>query len=101
MGSYDCRIRLRCRALSGILILTAWRSMWPADRGASQWRFGFGPNPTAQWGATTYGTRWNDYWVAGDGLPVNRWIHTAAVFDQTLGQLHLYVDGREVRRSTT
>jgi hypothetical protein len=75
--------------------------MWPADRGASQWRFGFGPNPTAQWGATTYGTRWNDYWVAGDGLPVNRWIHTAAVFDQTLGQLHLYVDGREVRRSTT
>ncbi|MGA2753215.1 MAG: LamG-like jellyroll fold domain-containing protein [Terracidiphilus sp.] len=67
------------------------------DRGASQWRLGFGPNPTTQWGATTYGTRWNDYWVAGNGLPVNRWIHMAAVFDQTLGELLLFVDGHEVK----
>lgn len=33
----------------------------------------------------------------GDGLPVDKWVHTAAVFDQTLGKLRMYVDGREVQ----
>jgi hypothetical protein len=27
---------------------------------------------------------------------VDTWVHTAAVFDQTLGDLHLYINGREV-----
>src|ERR1700756_2757281 len=34
-----------------------------------------------KWGATTLATRWTDYWVNGEGLPVDRWVHTAAVFD--------------------
>jgi predicted alpha/beta superfamily hydrolase len=75
---------------------SAWVSQ-VGPRWGSQWRLGFGPNPTAQWGATTFGTRWTDYWVSGDGLPVDTWVHTAAVFDQTLGILRLYVNGREVQ----
>lgn len=75
---------------------SAWVSQ-VGPRWGSQWRLGFGPNPTAQWGATTFGTRWTDYWVNGDGLAVDKWVHTAAVFDQTLGKLRMYVDGREVQ----
>lgn len=75
---------------------TAWVSQ-VGPRWGSQWRLGFGPNPAAQWGATTFGTRWTDYWVNGDGLPVDTWVHTAAVFDQTLGKLRTYVNGREVQ----
>ena len=75
---------------------TAWvsqvRSTW-----GSQWRLGFGPNPAAQWGATTLATRWTDYWVNGSPLSVDQWVHTAAVFDQTLGELHIYLNGREVQ----
>jgi len=75
---------------------TAWVSQVRTTWG-SQWRLGFGPNPAAQWGATTLATRWTDYWVNGDGLPVDRWAHTAAVFDQTVGELHIYLNGREVQ----
>jgi predicted alpha/beta superfamily hydrolase len=93
---------------AGSVSVTAWvkphkpaaYSAWVSQVGprwGSQWRLGFGPNPTAQWGATTFGTRWTDYWVNGDGLPVDKWVHTAAVFDQTLGKLRLYVNGREVQ----
>lgn len=75
---------------------SAWvsqvRSTW-----GSQWRLGFGPNPATQWGATTLATRWTDYWVNGEGLPVDHWVHTAAVFDQTMGELHIYLNGREVQ----
>jgi hypothetical protein len=93
---------------TGSMSVTAWvrphtpaaYSAWVSEVGprwGSQWRLGFGPNPAAQWGATTFGTRWTDYWVNGDGLPVGQWVHTAAVFDQTLGELRLYVNGREVQ----
>lgn len=75
---------------------TAWVSQ-VGPRWGSQWRLGFGPNPTAQWGSTTFGTRWTDYWVSGEGLPVDTWVHTAAVFDQTLGKLRMYVNGKEVQ----
>ena len=75
---------------------SAWVSQ-VGPRWGSQWRLGFGPNPAAQWGATTFGTRWTDYWVNGEGLPVDAWVHTAAVFDQTLGTLRMYVNGREVQ----
>jgi hypothetical protein len=75
---------------------SAWVS-YVGPRWGSQWRLGFGPNPSAQWGATTFGTRWTDYWVNGDWLPVDQWVHTAAVFDQTLSELHLYLNGREVQ----
>ncbi|HXJ87217.1 MAG TPA: LamG-like jellyroll fold domain-containing protein [Candidatus Binatia bacterium] len=75
---------------------SAWvsqvRSTW-----GSQWRVGFGPNPGTQWGATTLAARWSDYWVNGEGLPVDQWVHTAAVFDQTLAELHIYLNGREVQ----
>jgi predicted alpha/beta superfamily hydrolase len=78
---------------------SAWvsqvRSTW-----GSQWRLGSGPNPAMQWGATTLATRWTDYWVNGSSLPVDRWAHTAAVFDQTMGELHIYQDGREVQSFT-
>jgi predicted alpha/beta superfamily hydrolase len=93
---------------AGSISVTAWvkphklaaYSAWVSQVGprwGSQWRLGFGPNPTAQWGATTFGTRWTDYWAAADGLPAGKWTHTAAVFDQTLGRLRLYVNGREVQ----
>jgi predicted alpha/beta superfamily hydrolase len=75
---------------------SAWLSQ-VGPRWGSQWRLGFGPNPAAQWGATTFGTKWTDYWVSGDALPADQWVHTAAVFDQTLGELRLYVNGREVQ----
>jgi predicted alpha/beta superfamily hydrolase len=92
----------------GSISVTAWvrphkpaaYSAWVSQVGprwGSQWRLGFGPNPTTQWGATTFGTRWTDYWVSGDGLSIDTWVHTAAVFDQTLGELHLYLNGREVQ----
>jgi len=93
---------------AGSISVTAWvrphkpaaYSAWVSQVGprwGSQWRLGFGPNPTAQWGATIFGMRWTDYWVSGDGLPVDTWVHTAAVFDQTLGKLRLYLNGREVQ----
>lgn len=93
---------------AGSISVTAWvrphtpaaYSAWVSQVGprwGSQWRLGFGPNPASQWGATTFGTKWTDYWVNGDALPVDQWVHTAAVFDQTLGELHLYVNGREVQ----
>ena len=75
---------------------SAWVSQVRSSWG-SQWRLGSGPNPATQWGATTLATRWTDYWVNGDGLPVDRWVHTAAVFDQTMGELHIYLNGREVQ----
>jgi len=75
---------------------SAWVSQVRSSWG-SQWRLGFGPNPASQWGATTLATRWTDYWVNGEGLPVDQWVHTAAVFDQTLGELHIYLNGREVQ----
>ncbi len=93
---------------AGSISVTAWvrphkpaaYSAWVSQKGprwGSQWRLGFGPNPAAQWGATIFGTRWTDYWVSGDGLPVDTWTHTAAVFDQTVGELRLYVNGKEVQ----
>lgn len=93
---------------AGSISVTAWvRSHSPAaysawvsqvgPRWGSQWRLGFGPNPAVQWGATTFGTKWTDYWINGGGLPVDQWVHTAAVFDQTLGELHLYGNGREIQ----
>jgi len=78
---------------------TAWVSQVRSDWG-SQWRLGFGPNPATQWGATTLAARWTDYWVEEHGLPLDRWVHTAAVFDQTLGELHIYMDGKEVQTFT-
>ena len=78
---------------------SAWVSQARSDWG-SQWRLGFGPNPAAQWGPTTLAIRWSDYWVNGEPLPVDRWVHTAAVFDQTLGELHVYLNGREVQSFT-
>jgi len=75
---------------------SAWVSQ-VGPRWGSQWRLGFGPTPEAQWGATIFGTRWTDYWVNAGGLPVDQWVHTAAVFDQTLGELHVYLNGREVQ----
>jgi len=93
---------------AGSISVTAWikphkpaaYSAWVSQVGprwGSQWRLGFGPNPTAQWGATIFGTRWTDYWINGEGLPVDAWVHTAAVFDQTVGKLRMYVNGREVQ----
>jgi predicted alpha/beta superfamily hydrolase len=76
---------------------TAWISQVSSRGWGSQWRLGFGPTPNAQWGATTFGTRWTDYWVNGNGLPIDQWVHTAAVFDQTMGELHIYVNGREAQ----
>ena len=92
----------------GSISVTAWvrphspaaYSAWVSQVGprwGSQWRVGFGPNPAAQWGPTIFGTKWTDYWIHGDGLPVDKWVHTAAVFDQTLGELHVYVNGRKVQ----
>jgi predicted alpha/beta superfamily hydrolase len=75
---------------------TAWVSQ-VGPRWGSQWRLGFGPNPAAQWGPTTFGTRWTDYWVSGAPLTADQWVHTAAVFDQTLGELRIYLNGREVQ----
>jgi len=99
------------RATAGSLSVCAWirphtpvaysawisqaRSSW-----GSQYRLGFGATPTAQWGPTTLAARWSDYWTSGAGLPVDRWVHTAAVFDQTLGLVHLYLDGRLVQTFT-
>ena len=78
---------------------SAWvsqvRSTW-----GSQWRLGSGPNPAMQWGATTLATRWTDYWVNGESLPVDRWVRTTAVFDQTMGELNIYLNGREVQSFT-
>jgi predicted alpha/beta superfamily hydrolase len=93
---------------AGSISVTAWvkphkpaaYSAWVSQVGprwGSQWRLGFGPNPAQQWGATTFGTRWTDYWATAEGLPADEWIHTAAVFDQTLGRLRLYLNGREVQ----
>ncbi len=93
---------------AGSISVTAWvRPHTPAAYNAwvsqvrstwgSQWRLGFGPNPAAQWGATTLATRWTDYWVNGSPLTVDQWVHTASVFDQTLGELRIYLNGREVQ----
>jgi hypothetical protein len=74
---------------------SAWVSQVRTTWG-SQWRLGFGPNPETMWGPTILAARWTDYWASGAPLPQDRWVHTAAVFDQTLGELRVYIDGREV-----
>jgi predicted alpha/beta superfamily hydrolase len=76
---------------------TAWVSQVSSLGWGSQWRLGFGPTPASQWGATTFNGRWSDYLVNGDGLHVDKWVHTVAVFDQTLGELHIYLNGRELQ----
>jgi predicted alpha/beta superfamily hydrolase len=76
---------------------TAWVSEVSSLGWGSQWRVGFGPTPNTQWGATTFNGRWSDYLVNGEGLPVDKWVHTTAVFDQTLGELHIYLNGHEVQ----
>ncbi|UWZ85050.1 LamG-like jellyroll fold domain-containing protein [Occallatibacter riparius] len=76
---------------------TAWVSQVSSLGWGSQWRIGFGPTPNTQWGATTFNGRWSDYLVNGEGLPVDKWVHTTAVFDQTLGELHIYLNGRELQ----
>jgi predicted alpha/beta superfamily hydrolase len=76
---------------------TAWVSQVSSLGWGSQWRVGFGPTPNTQWGATTFNGRWSDYLVNGEGLPVDKWVHTTAVFDQTLGELHIYLNGRELQ----
>jgi predicted alpha/beta superfamily hydrolase len=96
------------RSTAGSITVSAWvRPHTPAAYSAwvsqvrstwgSQWRLGFGPNPATQWGPTTLATRWSDYWVNGEGLSVDKWVHTTAVFDQTLSELHVYLNGREVQ----
>jgi predicted alpha/beta superfamily hydrolase len=76
---------------------TAWVSQVSSLGWGSQWRVAFGPTPNTQWGATTFNGRWSDYLINGDGLPVDKWVHTTAVFDQTLGELHIYLNGRELQ----
>jgi hypothetical protein len=99
------------RSTAGSITVSAWiRPHTPAAYSAwvsqvrstwgSQWRLGFGPNPATQWGPTTLATRWSDYWVNGEGLLVDQWVHTAAVFDQTLSELHVYLNGKEVQSFT-
>ncbi|KAA6460963.1 hypothetical protein DYQ86_11855 [Acidobacteria bacterium AB60] len=72
----------------------AWISQVRSAGWGSKWRVGFGASPNSQWGPTILATRWFDYWKNGDELPVGKWVHTVAVFDQTLATLKLYRDGK-------
>jgi enterochelin esterase-like enzyme len=75
----------------------AWISQVRSAGWGSKWRVGFGASAESQWGATTLTTRWTDYWTRGDGIPAGQWVHVAAVFDQILGSLKLYRDGKPVK----
>lgn len=58
---------------------------------------GFGASPASQWGPTILTSRWADYWTNGNSIPVDIWVHVVSVFDQTLGTLKLYQDGKLVK----
>jgi predicted alpha/beta superfamily hydrolase len=75
---------------------TAWVCQPRSVGWGSKWRLGFGTAGAEQWGATTLTTRWTDYWTKRAAVPVGKWVHTAAVFDQTLGSITLYLDGQPV-----
>ncbi len=75
----------------------AWISQVRSAGWGSKWRVGFGSSPDSQWGATTLTTRWTDYWTRGAGIPAGNWVHVAAVFDQVLGNLKLYQNGKLVK----
>lgn len=79
---------------------TAYAGWISQPRGAgwgSKWRVGFGASPESQWGPTVLVARWTDYWTNGNGIPANKWTHVVCVFDQTLGTLRLYQDGKLVK----
>jgi len=75
----------------------AWVSQVRGAGWGSKWRFGFGASPNSQWGPTILATRWYDYWKNGDELPAGKWVHIVAVFDQTLGTLRLFRDGKPAK----
>ena len=72
----------------------AWVSHVRSVGWGSKWRVRFGSSPTSQWGPTILAERWFDYWKNGDELPPGKWAHIASVFDQTLGTLKVYRDGK-------
>jgi enterochelin esterase-like enzyme len=74
-----------------------WISQLRSSGGSRQWRVGFGTSPDSQWGATTVTTRWTDYWTSGAGIEAGKWVRVVAVFDQVLGTLKLYQDGKLVK----
>ncbi len=79
---------------------TAYAGWISQPRGAgwgSKWRLGFGASPDSQWGATILVARWTDCWTNGNGIPANTWVHVVSVFDQMLGTLRLYQDGKFVK----
>jgi hypothetical protein len=94
VGSLTVGAWIRPRVATGY---AAWISQPRGTGWGSTWRVGFGASPTAQWGATTLTERWTDYWVNGDAIQPGQWTFVAAVFDQTLGTLRLYHDGKLVK----
>lgn len=75
----------------------AWVSQVRSMGWGSKWRVGFGASPNSQWGPTILAARWHDYWTNGDQLPTGKWVQIVAVFDQTLGTLKIYRDGKFAR----
>jgi len=75
---------------------SAWVSQARSVGWGSKWRLGFGTGGAEQWGASTLTSRWTDYWTKRAAVPVGEWVHTAAVFDQTVGTITLYLDGQPV-----
>lgn len=75
----------------------AWISQPRGTGWGSKWRVGFGASPASQWGPTILTSRWTDFWTNGNSIPVDKWVHVVSVFDQTLGTLRLYQDGKLVK----
>lgn len=60
----------------------------------THWRLGFGPMAESQWGLTIWNNAWKDH-VINQTIPINTWTHLTVVVDQSLGEIHYFMNGEK------
>lgn len=64
------------------------------DSNKTHWRVGFGPMAESQWGLTIWNNAWKDH-IINKTIPTNDWTHLTIVVDQSLGQVHYFMNGEK------
>lgn len=60
----------------------------------THWRVGFGPMAESQWGLTIWNNAWKDH-IINQTIPIDDWTHLTIVVDQSLGQVHYFMNGEK------
>ncbi len=79
----------------------AWLSKANLNDRRSQWRAGFGEDSNLEWGLTEFtlvdtSNIWMDYWLMGNELEFDTWVHVTIVADQKTGRVRLYKNGQKM-----